>query len=134
MTVVDTSVIVASFASWHELHSIADATIDSKQLAIGHAIIESYSVLTRLPLPHRAPPNLVQEYINDRFPKPYLVLTGNELATFIESLPSLKIHGGSTYDALIAMTAKQFGHQLITCDSRAIPVYDAIGVEYITLS
>ena len=40
-----------------------------------HAALEAYSVLTRLPPPHRAPAGLVVEFLSTQFSEPYLVLT-----------------------------------------------------------
>jgi hypothetical protein len=45
---VDTSVVVAGFASWHESHHRARRTLDGGVSLIGHCALETYSVLTRL--------------------------------------------------------------------------------------
>ena len=38
--------------------------------------------------------------------------------------------GGATYDGLIALTARNQGLKLISLDRRAVPTYEAVGVEY----
>ena len=66
MKAVDSSVVIAAFATWHEHHGIAEATASRPRL-IAHAAIESYSVLTRLPPPHRAHPSIAHTFITERF-------------------------------------------------------------------
>jgi predicted nucleic acid-binding protein len=51
----DTSVFVAAFASWHEKHALALAAVQAVDVVIAHCLVETYSVLTRLPTPHRKP-------------------------------------------------------------------------------
>jgi hypothetical protein len=46
---VDSSVVIAAFATWHEHHGIARTAMVSRPRLIAYAAIESYSVLTRLP-------------------------------------------------------------------------------------
>ena len=46
---VDSSVVIAAFASWHEHHAIARKAMTARPRLIAHAAVESYSVLTRLP-------------------------------------------------------------------------------------
>jgi hypothetical protein len=52
----DTSLVVALFASWHEAHDAAREALPGEVRLPAHVLIESYSVLTRLPPPHRALP------------------------------------------------------------------------------
>ena len=53
---VDTSVVVAAFASWHEHHlKRRTSLLDQDVRLIEHCSLETYSVLTRLPAPHRCP-------------------------------------------------------------------------------
>jgi predicted nucleic acid-binding protein len=58
---VDSSVLIAALVAWHEHHEPAARNIrtllqDRTLLLPQHAIIETYSVLTRLPSPHRIAP------------------------------------------------------------------------------
>jgi hypothetical protein len=59
MKAVDTSVVVAAFASWHEHHVLARKAMASRPRLVAQAAVESYSVLTRLPPPHRAQSSIV---------------------------------------------------------------------------
>ena len=61
MKAVDSSVVIAAaFATWHEHHALARKATADKPRLVAHAAVESYSVLTRLPQPHRADPSIVQ--------------------------------------------------------------------------
>ena len=74
MTAADSSVIVAAFASWHESHAQAADALSDDASVPAHAALEAYSVLTRLPAPHRVEPEPVREFLVDRFAERYLVL------------------------------------------------------------
>ena len=67
MKAADTSLVVAAFASWHERHDAARHALDQGLRLIAHCAVETYSVLTRLPPPHRAPGALVRDFIRARF-------------------------------------------------------------------
>ncbi|MFI5306681.1 MAG: type II toxin-antitoxin system VapC family toxin [Polyangiales bacterium] len=128
MRTVDTSVAVAAFASWHEKHEAAREALHGDLRLIDHCAIETYSVLTRLPAPHRAPALLVREFLRDGFPRPYLRLSAAAHRAFVLHLPEHEIAGGSVYDALVAATAVHAGAELLSCDRRATPIYERYGV------
>ena len=130
MTVVDTSVIVAAFASWHELHEIADETVGDSVQLIAHCAVEAFSVLTRLPPPHRASGRLVRDFLNARFPHPYIAFEASGYRALMPRLVDLGISGGATYDAVVAATAAAAGETLVSCDRRAVRIYERLGVEY----
>jgi predicted nucleic acid-binding protein len=90
--------------------------------------MEVYSVLTRLPAPHRAPADQVRTFLDAEFREPWLVLPGPEQASLLGRLVELGITGGATYDALIGTTALSAGATLITRDRRARAIYDRLGV------
>ncbi len=86
-------------------------------------------MLTAFPPPHRAPPTVVDRWLDDRFAG---VLTPPEpeaLRHLVRSLASAGFIGGATYDALVAITAAHADAVLVTADTRALSVYDFIGVE-----
>jgi predicted nucleic acid-binding protein len=134
MIAVDTSVVVAAFASWHTMHGQAAEVLAAHPAVPGQVLAESYSVLTRLPPPHRAPPSLVTEFLAERFPQPPLVLPADRLREIVLGLSTRGVLGGAVYDALIGGTAGHAGLTLATCDSRAIPVYERVGCEIRLLS
>ena len=129
MKAVDTSVVVAAFATWHPAHLVARRALDVAPRLPGHAGLEAYSVLTRLPPPHRARPNDVAAFLKAEFQGPWLEMGGDQLASIIELLVDLGITGGATYDAVIGETAKLAGATLLTRDRRAMTTYERLGVE-----
>lgn len=130
MIAVDTSIVVAAFASWHELHDRACEVVNDDVRLVAHCAYESYSVLTRLPPPHRAPADLVATFLHERFPGAWLTLPPRKSRALIERLASSGIRGGAAYDALVAATAAHAGATLVSCDRRARVTYAAVGVDY----
>lgn len=129
MIAVDSSVVVAAFASWHESHGAARDAVAGAPLAVGHALLETYSVLTRLPPPHRADPTLVGSFLAAAFPASPLVLSAEDLQRFLVRLPGLLITGGAVYDALIGASAEAARATLLSLDSRAMRTYERIGCD-----
>ncbi len=130
MIAVDTSVVVAGFASWHEGHRSAAAALARKPRVPAHVLVEAYSVLTRLPPPHRAPADLVAIFLAERFPDAPLVLPARAHLELLETSARTGLAGGAVYDALIAATAQRAGATLLTRDRRARAVYDRMKVRY----
>ena len=128
MKAADTSLVIAAFASWHERHDGARRALDGGLRLVEHCALETYSVLTRLPAPHRAAGTVVREFLDARFPQPYLRLSASDYKAFILALPDHNITGGTTYDALVAATAASCRAELVTCDQRALPIYERYGV------
>jgi predicted nucleic acid-binding protein len=124
---VDSSVVIAAFATWHEYHVIAREAMAGRPRLIGHAAIESYSVLTRLPPPHRANPSLVHAFITERFTEPFLTLSGTGYQELLATIAAGQVLGGPAYDALIAFTAVEHQATLVSLDQRATPTYEAVG-------
>ncbi len=124
MTAADTSLVVAAFASWHERHEAARRTLDGGLRLVEHCALETYSVLTRLPAPHRASGEVVREFLKTRFPLPFLRLSAGAYREFLSALPDRAMSGGAVYDALVAATAAHHGAQLVSCDRRAAVVYE----------
>lgn len=128
MKAADTSLVIAAFASWHESHTAARGALDGGLRLVEHCALETYSVLTRLPAPHRSSGAVVREFLQMRFPQPFLRLTAAAYRQFVLGLANSGITGGSAYDALVAATAAGCGAELITCDRRALPIYERYGV------
>lgn len=128
MKAADTSLVVAAFASWHESHEAARRALDEGLHLVEHCALETYSVLTRLPPPHRASGAVVRDFLETRFPEPYLRLSTAAYKSFILELHDHGVSGGASYDALVAATAAGSGAELVTCDRRALPVYERYGI------
>lgn len=127
MIAVDTSLVVAAFASWHENHENARRALDAEPRLVEHCALETYSVLTRLPAPHRSSDIVVREFLARRFRRPLLRLSPNDYRDFLLHLPEHGITGGSAYDALVAATVAAHDAELLTRDRRALPIYDRYG-------
>ena len=130
MIAVDTSVVVAAFASWHEGHESALEVMAERPRIPAQVLTESYSVLTRLPPPHRVAPQLVVEFLEDRLAELPLQVAPETLAALVISAPDLGITGGAIYDAIVAITAMEHKARLITRDVRGGRVYREIGVDF----
>lgn len=128
MIAVDSSVVVAAFASWHELHERALDILARSPLLPAQAALETYSVLTRLPPPLRVAPGPVVEFLAARFSSTWPALDGPATAALLQELRRAQIAGGATYDAAIAVTAREHGATLCSCDLRASRIYEQLGV------
>lgn len=126
---VDSSVAVAGFGEWHRLNEPACALLDEGAALPAHALLETYAVLTGFPAPHRAPPDLVQAWLDDRFHDFLAPPPAPQQRDLVRAMASAGRIGGAIYDGLIALTAKLAGAVLITADPRATAVYDLVGVE-----
>ena len=129
MKAVDSSVVVAAFASWHEHHAVARKAMAARPRLIAHAAVESYSVLTRLPPPHRASPDIVHAFITGRFTEPFLILSETGYQELLAAVAAGQILGGPAYDALIAFTAAEHNATLMSLDQRAAATYKAVGAQ-----
>jgi predicted nucleic acid-binding protein len=129
MKAVDSSVVIAAFATWHEHHDIARRAMASRPRLVAHAAVESYSVLTRLPSPHRAQPSIVHAFITERFTEPFLTLSERGYQELLATVAAGQILGGPAYDALIALTAAEHQATLLSLDQRAAATYEAVGAE-----
>lgn len=127
MIAVDSSIVVAGFASWHESHSLAVKALDRFPRLIAHAAVEAFSLLTRLPPPHRAQPQIVHEFITRQFTEPVLTLSETGYQELMETVATSGVSGGQTYDALIGFTAAEHGATLLSLDRRAAVTYEAVG-------
>lgn len=99
----------------------------------GHALAETYSVLTRLPGDARLAAEDAARLLDARFTTP-LTLSGPRARTVHATLSSLGIAGGAVYDGLVALAAKEHGAALATRDARARGTYDAVGVEVVLVT
>jgi predicted nucleic acid-binding protein len=129
MIAVDSSVAVAAFGDWHALNGPACALLDEGAVLPAHAMLETYSVLTSFPPPYRAAPQLVDLWLEDRFARVLPPPSAARQRELVRRLAAAGRGGGAVYDALVALTARLAGAVLVTADSRALPVYELVGVE-----
>lgn len=127
MIAADASAAVAAFAPWHQNQQTVQRALGNAPSIIAHAAYETYSVLTRLPEPQRAPARVVVEQLDDLFGERWLGLPAEALRAALARLAKLGISGGRTYDGLIAITAASNDATLVTLDRRALPTYLLVG-------
>lgn len=126
---VDTSVAVPLVLRHHEAHPLVATWRAGRQLPLcGHAWIETYAVLTRLPAAARVSPGDAVQLLASNFAAP--VATGRDtLAKAVELLATAGIAGGATYDGWVALAALDNRAVLASRDTRAETTYHRLGVE-----
>lgn len=131
---IDTSVAVPLVVRSHREHAAVVRWWDGQDVALcGHALAETYSVLTRLPGDARLSPADAARLLTARFPAP-LLRSSSQARKLPDTLSGLGIAGGAVYDALVALAAKEHQAALATRDARARGTYDAVGVQVIVVS
>jgi predicted nucleic acid-binding protein len=131
---IDTSVAVPLLVRSHRDHAAVVRWWSGQELALsGHALPETYSVLTRLPGDARLAPADAAELMNARFAAP-LLLSSSRSRKLLDTLSRFGIAGGAVYDGLVALAAKEHGAALATRDARARGTYDVVGVKVIVVT
>jgi predicted nucleic acid-binding protein len=131
---VDTSVAVPLLVRSHHEHAAVVRWWSGQEITLsGHALAETYSVLTRLPGDARLSPADAARLLKARFSPP-LVMSTPRARKLPETLSRLSIAGGAVYDALVALAAHEHGLALATRDARARGTYDAVGVKVIVVT
>jgi toxin FitB len=125
---VDTSVAVPLLVSSHEHHRAVAEWASGRSLSLsGHALAETYSVLTRLAGDARVAPadavTLIDENLDET-----LVLSTTVARGVHRELAANGVAGGAMYDGLVALTAREHGAVLVTRDARARSTYETLGV------
>lgn len=130
---LDTSAAVPHLMRSHGAHQAVRRALAGRSLVLtGHSLVETYSVLTRLPGDARLTPDDVVTLLDSNFGDPAVL---DEATT--SGLPRLLarrgVAGGAVYDALVALAAG--AHQLVlaTRDLRALATYEALGVDVMVL-
>lgn len=124
----DTSVLVPALLGWHEHHDTAHAALRRATAVPAHVLLETYSVLTRLPDPRRPAPAIAAAALRALSLKPLALPAGAHLS-LLDDLARAGISGAAAYDAVIGATASHHRHLLLTADQRARRTYAAVGVE-----
>lgn len=133
-TAVDTSVAIPLLVRSHTHHMDVVRWWNGRELTLsGHALAETYSVLTRLPGDARLSGPDAARLLDARFTAPR-VLSGSTAQKVHTTLSRLGIAGGAVYDGLVALTAKEHDLALATRDARARGTYDAVGVKVIIVA
>lgn len=127
-TAVDTSVAVPLLVSSHTAHSTVSAWARGRPLVLsGHALVETYSVLTRLPGDAKVSPRDAVALIDETFGDA-VVLDEAMYREIHRQLADRNIAGGAAYDGLVGAAARGQDLTLATRDARARGAYEAVGV------
>jgi toxin FitB len=122
---LDTSVAIPLLVQTHDAHEAVVRWWDKREIALsGHAVAETYSVLTRLPGDLRVAPADAARLLRARFVAP-LQLKPRTASRIPEIL------GGAVYDALVGLAAVEHDATLATRDGRAAATYEAIGARVV---
>ena len=111
----DSSCLIAAICAWHEFHEAAAEAVESRLVSgqglvlAGHALAETYAVLTRLPSPHRLAPADAGTLIHENFVRGarLVALPGSAYAAIVRRLAREGVSGGRVYDAIIAESARR---------------------------
>lgn len=127
---LDTSVAIPLLVATNRAHIAVSRWWDGRDVALtGHALAETYSVLTRLPGDLRVPAGAAH-LLAKRFVAPLLL--GSDVAARLPVLLSrLGVAGGAVYDALMALAAHEHGASLDTRDARAKATYELVGAHVV---
>lgn len=126
---LDTSVAVPLLVASHEDHAIVSSWGAGRTLRLaGHALAETYAVLTRLPGDARVSPADAVTLIDDNFGEPFMLPLSLASVAHRE-LARCGVSGAAAYDGLVALAAREHGAVLVTRDARARPTYEAVGAK-----
>jgi len=121
---LDTSVIVPTLLTWHDRH-VSALSLYRAALAEGPVIVptrvlvESFSVITRMPAPHQLAPAAAVELLstNLRGKTRAVDFPADERWHFLEASARAGVSGGAVYDAEIVHTAVAAGARgIVTFD------------------
>jgi predicted nucleic acid-binding protein len=131
-TAIDSSILVAGLLPWHENYEGARRVLrtflgkgedpeEERPILPAHALLEAYSVMTRMPAPFRVPPaqafDLLESLVRNK--AAVVQLSSKDAWSLLERLPKNDVTGGSVYDAAIAEAALRGGaQQLFTLNVR----------------
>lgn len=125
---LDTSAAVALVVADHEHHEATFSALAGRRLGLaGHAAVETYSVLTRLPGRRRLTPAAAGRLLTTNFPHTKHLGAAQAEALFA-ALSHHRLAGGAVYDALVGAAAVQHGLVLASRDRRAAQTYHRLGV------
>jgi predicted nucleic acid-binding protein len=111
---LDTSCLVAAVCGWHRDHDATRREIErrngsgEKLVLAAHSLAETFSVLTRLPEPHRLRADDALALVEANWGKTHLVaLAAPDYLETLRRCRDVGIGGGAVYDALIAACARK---------------------------
>lgn len=126
---LDTSAAVPYLLRSHTAHDAVRQHVGHRQPTLtGHSLVETYSVLSRLPGDARVDPADAVRLIDANFGEPALI--ESDTARRLPALLATRgIAGGAVYDALVALAASRAQLPLMTRDRRAAATYAVLAAE-----
>lgn len=116
MIAFDSSVIVTAIVKADERHDKAMRAIhrafDTPEGIVipVHSLVETYAVITRMPLPHRATPRQAVKALRETFGTARLApLSARSVWMLLDGLAVGSFGGGIAYDAIILKSAEDAG-------------------------
>ncbi len=131
---LDTSVAIPLVVQTHRAHATVVHWWARREVSLsGHALAETYSVLTRLPGDLRLEPAAAARLLGERFAEPFLL--GRAAASHLPHVLSrLGVAGGAVYDAMVGLAAAEHDVELATRDARAKATYERVGVRVVVVA
>lgn len=129
MIAVDSSVAIAAYSTWHAGHALADEALTGTAAIPAHALLETYAGLTGFPAPYRTPAGTVRRWLDERCTTVLPPPPADAHRELVTTLAAAGVIGGAVYDALVALTARLAGAQLLSLDRRATATYRLVGAE-----
>jgi predicted nucleic acid-binding protein len=130
---VDTSVAVPLLVRPHPAHEVSRRWRKDRDLVLaGHAAVETYSVLTRLPGDLAVDAGTAHQLITHLFVATVTMAPGAQEGVTAE-LAAAGVAGGAVYDGLVALAAREHGLPLATRDVRARSTYERLGARVVAV-
>lgn len=127
---VDTSVAVPALDAGHAAHDACRFAVASRRPTLaGHAALETFSVLTRMPGALAIDGPTAAEILRRVF-REVSWITGEQATGLLTRCGPLGITGGAVYDAVVGEAARVDQRTLLTRGRRASRTYDLLGVAY----
>lgn len=92
---------MSALIGWHPLHEAAQQRMMRDVVAIpAHVVFDCFSVLTRLPAPHRLEASVAADAVGG-LQRPLLELPATEVLALIAAMVHGSVFGGATYDGAL---------------------------------
>jgi len=118
---LDSNCLIALLSGWHVHHRRTLSSYEAflangaRPVIPAQAILECFSVLTRLPAPYRLPPETAKLAIEETFSRTALVsgLRPETVWNTLDVLTRFGLGGGRAYDAAIAFCVVESGAKVL---------------------
>ena len=112
----------------------AAGALEAIDVLPAHVLLETYSVLTRLPSGLAVAPTVAAKVLTCRFNQPPLQVDDAERERVLQTLSGAGVFGGASYEGLVALEARAHGRTLLTLDERAQATYRRLGAAFAVIA